>query len=558
MLEERTYAFHSPDLNDGKHDHLKEKAENLRDFRNEISQAVCADFQKFMFMSKFDWVKHFRTRIDKCNNQDISNSIEDVYTAYDNKRKQLNSLISVKIQDKLDIKYYKKNGKSFKKGDLKSFEIKKKTTTLTTVATYLVKYPNVVDFIKNEENKSEKEEINKFRELVLAYVDKHGDRLLLLATRITERLREKIFSKPIEFASLSFNSCTEQLQNIIVKNKRTTSEFNAYIVLPGQAGFPKGKLIFPTKLSRKHHGSIQNYYKEPNKKGQVNISYNVCFERHSIKISLTRKKEVVYISGKTNIYGVDVNVKSNLFCDKYENTIDFDREVFMDYIKFLEKCDKKLQKKKKQNIGKKKEEKVKVCLSKKDEITMKAWLVRMKNMYKRKANELVMQAISLGKDHIIMEDLGEMGKSHVRNELFEGFKYSRLIKLLNLADLKNIVASIATKKGVQTTFVQPHNTSKGCQCGCISSENRKTQENFKCILCLLEMNADAHSCLMIEDRFLVDVLRESLLDFDAVTKQYKPKKRLKKSSIKNILQECYDNIAENGQQHLLSSVEVLN
>jgi len=52
-----------------------------------------------------------------------------------------------------------------------------------------------------------------------------------------------------------------------------------------------------------------------------------------------------------------------------------------------------------------------------------------------------------------MEDLGQFAKSFSRNDEFDGFKYSRLIKLLNLSDIKNILRSIANKNGI--VFIKP-------------------------------------------------------------------------------------------------------
>ena len=136
-----------------------------------------------------------------------------------------------------------------------------------------------------------------------------------------------------------------------------------------------------------------------------------------------------------------------------------------------------------------------------------------------------------------MEELELMGKSYARSEDFLGFKYSRLIRLLNLADLKHIVTSIANKHGLQVTFVQAHYTSQTCTCGCITSQNRLIQEEFKCISCGCTEDADTHSAKNIEGRLRVDVLRRRLLNF---SNGLYSTKRMKKDTIKNILVECYD------------------
>jgi len=122
---------------------------------------------------------------------------------------------------------------------------------------------------------------------------------------------------------LTFTSCTEQKQNIINKNPHTQSIYNAYITLPGQI-VQGGKIHIPVKSSHKHHGSLKHYYKKPSKNGIYQTTYSIIFyAKNKLKIALTRKKEAEFVIGKTNFYGTDVNVKHNLFCDKYNNTIDF-------------------------------------------------------------------------------------------------------------------------------------------------------------------------------------------------------------------------------------------
>ena len=435
----------------------------------------------------------------------------------------------VKLQDKIKIDLYKKNGKSFNRGDLKNFSLSFRKTRLSIVVTYLVRYyhDGLIDFIRN--NRSDNADVNRLRDDVLFYIDKFGDRLISLARRIQDRVCNRIFEHPIEFESLTFVSCTEQKQNIISKNKRTTSKYNAIITLPGQAT-PGGKIRIPVRHSESHHGSLQHYHKKPNSKGQINYSYTVIFEeRGVVRIALARKKQVNRVTGKENYYGVDVNVKHNLFCDKHGNTIDYDRRLIDDYITFLRRMDEKLARKKKINK--------KAKLSKRDQKTKDKWSTRINGMLKEKTRYLVDQVIKLGNDHLVLEDLGDMGKSYSRSEEFLGFKYSRLIKLLNLADLKNIARSIASKMGVQTTFVQASYTSKTCDaCGLICDQNRPTQERFECVGCGHQAPADTHSGKMIADRMTLDVLRHSLLTLK--DGEYRPKK-MDRKSIKNILTECY-------------------
>ena len=530
-LVHKSFTFYSNNLNKVKYNELYTKAIQLRDFRNEISLMVCDNFKYFVNLSKFEWINHFRTTLPNCNNQDISNAISEVYVAYDNKRNKIVTSATIKIQKSYKTTKYKKKVGNHKVGDFKSAEVIKKSTDLTKVVSFLSRYWNedLLNYLKDVKD----DDINKkqFRYEILNYVDKYGDRLINLVKSRNNRLINQVIANPIEFVSLAFNSCTEQKQNIVTKNNNKNSESNAYITLSGQKT-NNGKLVIPVKFSNSYHGRIKHYFKLPNNKGQRQISYLITFDEKNkrIKVTLTRLKHDDVVKHKKEYYGLDINVKTNLFADKYGFKLDYDREQLLDYVGFLKKTDNKLKIKRNKNEN--------PVLNKKDRLTFDKLTGNMKDMIKRKSNEIVMRAIELGKNHIVLEDLRPMGAMFVTNEEFEGFKYSRLIRILGLSDIKNIIKSIANKKGLQVTFVQPHYTSQACKCGCVDKRNRPKQEIFKCVGCGETHDADTHSAEMIEDRLRLDVLREGLLSYDKGL--FKPKK-LNKNTIKSILEECYDN-----------------
>lgn len=526
----KPYSFYSNDLNDVKYNLLIDKALQLREFRNKISLDICNNPLEFLKLSKFDSINKYRVRLDKCNNQDVSNSISDVFVCYQNKKNRFLKNLEVKIQKSTTKTYYKNNTKNHKKGELKDYEIKFENNDFTKVVSYISRYYNetFIDYITTN-IPTDIKQIN-FRNKLLYYINKFGDRLLDLCKNKQSRVINNCFKTPIEFKSLSFTSCNEQKDNIINYNDNKKSIYNCYITLAGQKT-EDGKIHIPVKHNKDYYGSLKHYYKEPSKNKNVRqISYTAVFtKKNQIRICLTREVNENIVNNKQGYYGIDVNIKHNLFCDKNGNTIDYDRDMFNDYIKFLKYCDEKLSKKPKG--GK---------LSKKDEKLKQKWIVRIKDMLKRKSSDLVKQCKELGYNHLVMEDLGSFGKSMVKSEDLLGFKYSRLVRLLNLSDLKNIVSSIGNKNGIQVTFIHAPFTSIGCSCGCIDERNRITQEEFKCINCGLTAPADAHSGEMIEERMSVDVLRSSLMTFDVRSGLYKPK-LLSRPSIKKILHECYDN-----------------
>ena len=526
MTQHKSYSFYCDDLNNNKLALLRKKAEDLLVFKNQISKDICNDPVTFLTLSKFDCVTQYRTRIESCNSADIGQAIQQVFTSYDNKRQTFIRNLTVKIQKEFKIERYKVNTKNHKIGEFKSCETILKSTELTTVVSYLSKYYNegLINYLKTDKTDDPKKQ--KLRELVLNKLDKFGDRLLKLCVAKQNRVINSVFEHGITFDSLTFTSCTEQVQQIIERNKTKGSIYGAVITIPGQ-NTDGGKLSIPVKYSKKYHGCLKDYHKQPNKKGQVNVSYTVVFENKKIRFVLTKEVKEKIVSYKTKYYGVDVNIKHNMFADKYGYTIDYERDMVNDYIDFLKQCDIKLSNKPKESR----------VLSNKDKKVKGKWQVRIKDMLKRQSSLLVSHVIEQDFNHIVMEDLGSFAKSFTKNDELNGFKYSRLCRLLNLSDLKNIVSSIASKKNVQVTFVQAPYTSSACKCGCVDKRNRIEQEKFKCVSCGLEAPADAHSGDMIEDRLKVDVLRKALLN--EVNGIFVPKV-MKRSTIKKILQECYD------------------
>lgn len=68
-------------------------------------------------------------------------------------------------------------------------------------------------------------------------------------------------------------------------------------------------------------------------------------------------------------------------------------------------------------------------------------------------------------------------------------KYSRLVKLVHLSNVKNMLLRQAEKRGIRVPIVHSEWTSLECPaCGNLTSNNRTTQEIFKCTACGYEDN----------------------------------------------------------------------
>ena len=139
---------------------------------------------------------------------------------------------------------------------------------------------------------------------------------------------------------------------------------------------------------------------------------------------------------------------------------------------------------------------------------------------------------------IVLEDLNlQKTNQKVFNQEF-GVSYSRLVKILRLNQVKHWFKNQANKRNIKVHFTSPCATSQECsQCHHISSENRPSQEVFKCVECGHEDHADKQASFNIGERVRKDVLCESLhiLEKDG---QYVPRK-LTRELIKKTIGNYY-------------------
>ncbi len=485
-----SYSFYSTDINTNKYNSFYQKALQIRDYKNCLSQHIISNLLEYLEKSKFDLVKEFGNASTKLlapfnlmTGQEMQKAVEDVYDCYQNKFAAIQSKLQFKVQKSLDVTHYKRNTKKNKVGDIKTVEVAKKSTNLTKVMSYLAKFgfTGCTEYIRKklENGEFEAKKINHYL-LVLNALEKFGEDMLL---KLALAKRENVFKKykyVIEFKSLSYRSCSQSKKPLVVVEKNNFKD--AYFLI--NQFFPDGyykkreeekTYIIPIKAHSKHHGKISDYQSK---------EYTVCVEDKRIRFVTTKKVERSYADDKESFLGVDVNLKHNLFACSNKKTIDFDRKVFKKFCHFIRTIDTKKNKD--------------IELTDGEERLFKVWQCRIQTMLKAKCSELVDLAIAQGKDHIIMEDLKLFGRSYAKSDEFQGIKFSRFTRLLNLSNLKNVVASICEKKGVQLTIIPSHYTSQLCsKCGHISRENRKSQEKFVCERCGDHRNADFNASINI-------------------------------------------------------------
>ena len=142
ITETLTKFFYPDNLNKKKEKEIFDKAFQLRLVKNYISEIIFNDINKYKEYSKNDLIKELASTIKNryLTQKDIEYSIVEVWTTYRNKIDLIKNKIEFKIQSKIKKTYYKINTKEHKKGELRTFEIKFKSTKLTKVMSFLSRY----------------------------------------------------------------------------------------------------------------------------------------------------------------------------------------------------------------------------------------------------------------------------------------------------------------------------------------------------------------------------------------------------------------------------------
>jgi putative transposase len=225
---------------------------------------------------------------------------------------------------------------------------------------------------------------------------------------------------------------------------------------------------------------------------------------------------------KKQFVGIDVNIKNNLFSLSNGETFDYNRKLLNDLTSELLKIDN-LKKSKEYVVGKKKQKKLNSLRNKIQKSNESLCVDVCKHLNKEKL------------DHVVFENLdNSFGKSYVKD--VNDLNFNRIVSALRISSLKDKFERIARKYDIAFSAVHPEYTSKTCSvCGCIEDENRLTQEQFKCVDCGYENNADTNAAINIKQRVSVAVLRDKLLKQTKIGNGSFEPKNLKREKVKELL-----------------------
>ena len=519
--ETNSFSFYSSDLNKLKFDKFVEKATHINIYKNKVSEYIHNNFSEAVNLTKFDIIKKFGNKTNTLytsefiRSEEYQKAVGDVLETYQNKITQVRQKITFKIQKSTKVEYYKRIPTK-----VKSYKIIHTSTDLCKTLTFLSKYGyiGITGVISNK--------TDDFSKKMYYYLTKFSeDRLLKLAFAKRDRLFKQYNQTAHNFKTLSYRSAIRVNVPLIQSTKE--GGYTKFVVcIPSFNSDGKGvetkPMIVPISYAYSYHGHINQYKSK---------EYTVVFENNRIRIVTTKKVEKEYITGNVDSVGVDTNVKHNMFSTSLNTTVDYDRELIKEFSGFLAKTDKKLDDKKRKKLTKGE--------------------IKQQNVYKRRIKHEIQKKCALladecknaNKNHLIIEDLSLLDRCFSRNEEFNGLKYSRLTRELHLSLISKILTGICQKKVIQLTIIPSHYTSQLClKCGCIHRDNRKTQEEFKCIQCGHTDNADNNSANNILFIGQSDVLIDLFLEADTKTSWLVPKKFLKKEFIRASLE---DHIVQN-------------
>ena len=524
MLTDSKYTkiFHSNNLTRLKYNELRTFAMSIRNHKNIVSEYVSKNLLKYLDYNMFSFLKEMRETYKGIIPSSFDKQLyEQVFTCYQNKFKAVQKKLTFEKITFVGFEYYKRNTKQHKKGELKKGILTREKTSLSICLSYLARYgnDNIVEYINTKLDNVDDNK-KQFYDNILHYINKFGlGRLLSLSLSKRNRIIKHYSEKPIQFKSLTFSGRCRKT-DIISYNKNYNSIINSFVSL---SGLNRKSFDIPIKFNKDWFGNIKDYHKKSNDY-EYTITFNEKIKQVNIHICKDGERYIPTVDDNSNIVGIDVNVKHNLFSLSDGSTYDYDRKLVCDFCKLSTYLDKVKEKQGKEyKVGKH----YQLKLDKLREKIVKSNQQLISSMCKSLHNNNI--------THIVMENLDNgFGKSFVKDKNNNDINFNRVVKFLKISSLKDEVEHIARKYDIAVSTVQSYYTSKMCPiCGCIDDENRTSQEEFSCIECGFESNADINAAINIKNRVSVTVLRSKLLkQMDNGT--YEPK-RLNKEKVKEVL-----------------------
>ena len=503
--------YTSSKLNNEKLKYFNNLEEHVILLKNEMSKYCFEHLSDLLFGERKEFIKIVSdfTKHTNLSYWTVQDLFYSVIETYDTKFKILCGNADCGVSNgKIKVSYYKKNvvrGEKLlhKRGEVKDITQDKHYTALGKLIKYLLKQ----NFRKDIHIPKSITSIYEY------YYKKFGERIINLANSKQDTVLCK-FEKPHVFTTGSFRvpnyyGTSKHINEFFIDD--TNSEYKHWFKFTNK----QTRIYLPIDINEEYH----NYSKI---RGQSFIIKFNSDKKDRVDIITSINGETPQFKEYENTIGIDLNAKHNFCYMSNGHSVDYDRQYIKDFVTELKKLDviglKNISETQRNHLNK---------------------LVRRNEWYFKK---LISEILDYLENHnitdIVIEDLNKLPATFIKNKEFE-IKYSRLVRLLRLSNIKNWLLSQAEKRGIRVHITPPHYTSKMCPiCGTISDDNRTTQENFECIHCGHKDNADHNASINILQRLMNVSLATKLHNKDEFHR-LTPKLFISKYEILNILNTEY-------------------
>lgn len=473
MSVTKTVMHSSKYLNKGKLELLRTVDENVLVLKNEASAFVHSHILELLDTGVLTFANKYykQYRSEYLTAWEIQTLFIEICRLYKAASDRLFKNARFEVQKSVHKTYYKKNTPKHKAGDLKEYWIVRKPSSLSGLLKYLVRVRRF-DNITNRD--------------ILYRLNSYGEEKRGKILRYAQLRQEAILAKlsPIEFRTgtyTKFGYTTGSKKSApcftVDESNRKYKHWYIYKI--------RDRYIYiPLQIDKKYHKD--------------------CEVKRQCKVSVRGNRVIIYAPTQADepvfndvgeTVGVDVNVVNNFITASDGHVMDYDREYLSQMFKMVAKIDK---------IGYGK-------LSSSQLRRYRKIIRRNEWYFRRLIHDFLTYCVQNNIVNVVMEDLRSFDGTYLRDKE-TGIKYSRIVRLLRLSNVKNWLLTQAEKLGIRVHLTPSHYTSQQCPvCGNIDKENRQTQEEFRCVNCGHEANADYNASVNIKHRFTVNVLRDSKL-----------------------------------------------
>ena len=472
MSVTKTVMHSSKYLNRGKLELLRTVDENVLVLKNEMSAYVHSHILELLDTGVLTFANKYykQYRSEYLTAWEVQTLFIEICRLYKTAADRLFKNARFEVQKSVHKTCYKKNTPKHKAGDLKEYWIVRKNSSLSGLLKYLVRVRRF-DCITNKD-------------------------ILYRLSCCDEKKREKI----LRYAKLCQEAILARLR-IIVFRTGTYTKF----------GYTTGSKSAPCFTVDESNRKYKYWYIYKIRDRYVYIPLQINKEYHDgsstdrqCKVSVRGNRVIIYAPTQADepvfndvgeTVGVDVNVVNNFITASDGHTMDYDREYLSQMFRMVAKIDK---------IG--------YNNLSRGQLRRYRKIIRRNEWYfRRLIHDFLTYCLQNNIVNVVMEDLRSFDGSYIRDRE-TGIKYSRIVRLLRLSNIKNWLLTQAEKLGIRIHLTPSHYTSQQCPvCGHIDRKNRRTQEEFRCVNCGHESNADCNAAVNIKSRFTVNVLRYSRL-----------------------------------------------